>query len=96
MYFNGEAPDIEMLPETRAFPNPVMRGQAFNVFLDHPPGAATVEIIDLQGRSVYRRALDATAFPYLNLPSLDVAPGIYVVRVWSQTWETALKIQVLP
>ena len=95
-HFKGEAPGITQPASTRAFPNPVEQGKTFNVFLDQAPGAATVEMIDLQGRSVYRRSLDETAFPYLNIPAPNVAPGIYVVRVWSEAWETALKIQVLP
>ena len=67
----------------QAYPNPAGRGQALHLRVEaQRPGAATIEVMDALGRSVYRQnaALVAGGNP-LDLNNAALAPGLYLVRM---------------
>jgi hypothetical protein len=65
------------------YPNPVDEG--FNVILENAPeGEVELEIIDLNGRQLYRRIVDGE-MPYIemNLQPLGLPDGVYILRIWT-------------
>ena len=60
--------------ELKIYPNPSISGE-FNISLDEKTYTGEFQIIDLQGKEVYRHALGNTDKPR------DIKPGIYIVTI---------------
>lgn len=75
------------------FPNPVARGSAFSLNIDEPR-LARVQLYDLAGREYPVRTEGLTGKALKISPAQALTPGMYLVRVSSETGAAVHKIMV--
>ena len=72
------------------FPNPVARNLTISLVLNQP-APVWVEVINIQGKTVGKmvKPVLASGNLWVDYPVEDLAPGMYIVRLWVQdrTWQ---------
>ncbi|GAB2541962.1 T9SS type A sorting domain-containing protein [Rufibacter soli] len=77
------------------YPNPVTDGNVTVRFQDRVKGAATIRVIDLAGRTLNTQQVSSeSAEVNLNLGSLNLKPGIYLISVTTNGKNTTQRIVV--
>ncbi len=94
-YFSGEVAPVDIASKGLLFPNPIASNQLLSVLVSRAADALEVEVLDLQGRTLYRAQFDEPQSPvFVQVPIRQFAAGVYLVRVSCAEWQEVAKLVV--